>query len=77
MVQIEGRAFLDDALHRRENPARDEIQMAKDTTGRLHVTVKTGGKRKLSSKLWTDDISRAVLHHEPALYGDNVVAMVR
>ena len=26
--------------------------MAKDTTGRLHVTVKTGGKRKLSSKLW-------------------------
>src|SRR3954449_4745224 len=28
--------------------------MAKDTTGRLHVTVKTGGKRKLSSKLWLD-----------------------
>src|SRR5437660_10911944 len=26
--------------------------MAKDTTGRLHVTVKSGGKRKLSSKLW-------------------------
>ena len=51
--------------------------MAKDTTGRLHVTVKTGGKRKLSSKLWTDDISRAVPHHEPALDGDNVVAMVR
>src|ERR1700749_2384895 len=25
--------------------------MAKDTTGRLHVTVKSGGKRKLSSKL--------------------------
>src|SRR5258708_16609253 len=28
--------------------------MAKDTTGRLHVTVKTGGKRKLSSKLWVE-----------------------
>src|ERR1700685_3028351 len=29
-------------------------KMAKDTTGRLHVTVKTGGKRKLSSKLWLE-----------------------
>ena len=28
--------------------------MAKDTTGRLHVTVKIGGKRKLSSKLWLE-----------------------
>src|ERR1700704_6550110 len=28
--------------------------MAKDTTGRLHVTVKTGGKRKLPSKLWLE-----------------------
>src|SRR5947209_13362924 len=28
--------------------------MAKDETGRLHVTVKTGGKRKLSSKLWLE-----------------------
>jgi 23S rRNA (uridine2552-2'-O)-methyltransferase len=28
--------------------------MVKDTTGRLHVTVKTGGKRKLSSKLWLE-----------------------
>jgi 23S rRNA (uridine2552-2'-O)-methyltransferase len=28
--------------------------MAKDTTGRLHVTVKAGGKRKLSSKLWLE-----------------------
>lgn len=28
--------------------------MPKDTTGRLHVTVKTGGKRKLSSKLWLE-----------------------
>jgi 23S rRNA (uridine2552-2'-O)-methyltransferase len=28
--------------------------MAKDSTGRLHVTVKTGGKRKLSSKLWLE-----------------------
>jgi 23S rRNA (uridine2552-2'-O)-methyltransferase len=28
--------------------------MAKDTTGRLHLTVKTGGKRKLSSKLWLE-----------------------
>ncbi|MCX7308706.1 MAG: RlmE family RNA methyltransferase [Afipia sp.] len=28
--------------------------MAIDTTGRLHVTVKSGGKRKLSSKLWLE-----------------------
>ena len=28
--------------------------MAKDKTGRLHVSVRTGGKRKLSSKLWLD-----------------------
>ena len=28
--------------------------MAKDTTGRLHVTVKSSGKRKLSSKLWLE-----------------------
>ncbi len=28
--------------------------MAKDKTGRMHVTVKTGGKRKLSSKLWLE-----------------------
>ncbi len=28
--------------------------MAKDSTGRMHVTVKTGGKRKLSSKLWLE-----------------------
>lgn len=28
--------------------------MAKDPTGRLHVTVKSGGKRKLSSKLWLE-----------------------
>ena len=28
--------------------------MAKDTTGRLHVTVKSGGKRKLSSQLWLE-----------------------
>jgi len=31
-----------------------EITMAKDTTGRMHVQVKTGGKRKLSSKLWLE-----------------------
>jgi 23S rRNA (uridine2552-2'-O)-methyltransferase len=31
-----------------------ETDMAKDSTGRLHVTVKTGGKRKLSSKLWLE-----------------------
>jgi 23S rRNA (uridine2552-2'-O)-methyltransferase len=30
------------------------IMMAKDTTGRLHVTVKSAGKRKLSSKLWLE-----------------------
>jgi 23S rRNA (uridine2552-2'-O)-methyltransferase len=28
--------------------------MAKDSTGRMHVTVKSGGKRKLSSKLWLE-----------------------
>ena len=28
--------------------------MSKDTTGRMHVTVKSGGKRKLSSKLWLE-----------------------
>ncbi|MCA1452415.1 RlmE family RNA methyltransferase [Bradyrhizobium sp. BRP22] len=28
--------------------------MAKDSTGRLHITVKSGGKRKLSSKLWLE-----------------------
>jgi 23S rRNA (uridine2552-2'-O)-methyltransferase len=28
--------------------------MAKDTSGRLHVTVRSGGKRKLSSKLWLE-----------------------
>src|SRR5437660_2434413 len=33
---------------------RQPGDMAKDTTGRLHVTVKTGGKRKLSSKLWLE-----------------------
>jgi len=29
-------------------------KMARDSTGRLHVTVRTGGKRKLSSKLWLE-----------------------
>ncbi|MGH6717594.1 MAG: RlmE family RNA methyltransferase [Bradyrhizobium sp.] len=28
--------------------------MAKDTTGRLHITVKSKGRRKLSSKLWLE-----------------------
>src|SRR5690242_10486154 len=28
--------------------------MAKDTTGRMHVQVRTGGKRKQSSKLWLE-----------------------
>ena len=31
-----------------------DVDMAKDTTGRLHVQVKSGGKRKLSSKLWLE-----------------------
>jgi len=35
-------------------PLISKTDMAKDTTGRLHVTVKTGGKRKLSSKLWLE-----------------------
>src|SRR4029079_326636 len=30
------------------------FDMAKDTTGRMHVTVRTGGKRKQSSKLWLE-----------------------
>jgi 23S rRNA (uridine2552-2'-O)-methyltransferase len=33
---------------------KSKSDMAKDTTGRLHVTVKSGGKRKLSSKLWLE-----------------------
>ena len=33
---------------------KPSTDMAKDTTGRLHVTVKSGGKRKLSSKLWLE-----------------------
>src|SRR6195952_5001838 len=28
--------------------------MAKDTTGRLHITVKSAGRLKLSSKLWLE-----------------------
>jgi 23S rRNA (uridine2552-2'-O)-methyltransferase len=35
-------------------PLTSNTDMAKDTTGRLHVTVKSGGKRKLSSKLWLE-----------------------
>src|SRR3954463_3507349 len=31
-----------------------ETRMAKDTTGRMHIQVKSGGKRKLSSKLWLE-----------------------
>ncbi len=36
--------------------ARDVLAtpMAKDTTGRLRVTVKSGGRLKLSSKLWLE-----------------------
>ena len=34
--------------------SKASTDMAKDTTGRLHVTVKSGGKRKLSSKLWLE-----------------------
>src|ERR1700761_1179261 len=30
------------------------LDMAKDTTGRLRVTVKSGGRLKLSSKLWLE-----------------------
>ena len=30
------------------------VMMAKDTTGRLRVTVKSGGRLKLSSKLWLE-----------------------
>ena len=35
-------------------PVNFRASMAKDTTGRLHGTVKSGGKRKLSSKLWLE-----------------------
>jgi 23S rRNA (uridine2552-2'-O)-methyltransferase len=38
----------------RPSPFFESNYMAKDTTGRLRVTVKTGGKRKLSSKLWLE-----------------------
>jgi 23S rRNA (uridine2552-2'-O)-methyltransferase len=41
-------------LERRWFLKSKQTDMAKDTTGRLHVTVKTGGKRKLSSKLWLE-----------------------
>src|ERR1700734_4148650 len=33
---------------------RSDYGMAKDTTGRLRVTVKSGGRLKLSSKLWLE-----------------------
>jgi 23S rRNA (uridine2552-2'-O)-methyltransferase len=36
----------------RWNPRR--VEMAKDTTGRLHITVKSAGRLKLSSKLWLE-----------------------
>ena len=39
---------------REEHTGTASNDMAKDSTGRLHVTVKTGGKRKLSSKLWLE-----------------------
>ena len=38
----------------RDDVHRALADMAKDTTGRLHVTVKSAGKRKLSSKLWLE-----------------------
>ncbi len=41
-------------LHRVKIVSEGKVHMAKDTTGRLHVTVKSGGKRKLSSKLWLE-----------------------
>lgn len=41
-------------MHARTYMAGNHLNMAKDTTGRLHVTVKSGGKRKLSSKLWLE-----------------------
>src|SRR4051794_40244337 len=37
-----------------KSSSQASIDMAKDSTGRLHVTVKSGGKRKLSSKLWLE-----------------------
>jgi len=37
-----------------DHASGNQTFMAKDTTGRLHVTVKSGGKRKLSSKLWLE-----------------------
>jgi 23S rRNA (uridine2552-2'-O)-methyltransferase len=36
------------------NPESKHVIMAKDTTGRLHVTVKSAGRLKLSSKLWLE-----------------------
>jgi 23S rRNA (uridine2552-2'-O)-methyltransferase len=46
--------FARDVLERQRLSKVNKTDMAKDTTGRLHVTVKTGGKRKLSSKLWLE-----------------------
>jgi 23S rRNA (uridine2552-2'-O)-methyltransferase len=43
-----------DVLERHLFSRASKNDMAKDNTGRLHVTVKTGGKRKLSSKLWLE-----------------------
>jgi 23S rRNA (uridine2552-2'-O)-methyltransferase len=38
----------------RDVPKATNTDMAKDTTGRLRVTVKSGGRLKLSSKLWLE-----------------------
>ena len=38
----------------RDKRQHTALIMAKDTTGRMHVQVKTAGKRKLSSKLWLE-----------------------
>ena len=48
------RVSKDEATDRSAGNLFKASDMAKDTTGRLHVTVKTGGKRKLSSKLWLE-----------------------
>ena len=43
-----------DVLERRQFQTASKNDMAKDTTGRMRVTVKSGGRLKLSSKLWLE-----------------------
>ena len=54
MLKMRGRAKARQGVLDHIRLLKANTDMAKDTTGRLHVTVKSGGKRKLSSKLWLE-----------------------